>query len=153
MKNVEEQKKKLQQKKNRLATEETKLKLQERKARTRHLIEHGGLIAKAGLAHLPSNALYGALLSLKKQIDENPEIMAAWITQGNKTFNAEQKLFSQVILTFIEQPEKEIRDKIRSFGLRWNKFRSEWYGTVSDLDVLKTTIEKQPHNIEILDNN
>ena len=153
MKNVEEQKKKLQQKKNRLAAEETKLKLKERKARTRHLIEAGGLIAKADLSHLPSNALYGGLLALKEQIDSNPEIMAAWIIQGDKAFNAEQKLFAQVILTFEEQPEKEIRDQIRSLGLRWNKFRSEWYGTVSELDVLKTVIEKQPHNIEILDNN
>ena len=58
MKNVEEQKKKLEQKRNRLAAEETKLKLKERKARTRHLIENGGLITKAGLSHLPSNALY-----------------------------------------------------------------------------------------------
>ena len=105
------------------------------------------------MSHLPSNALYGGLLALKEQIDSNPEIMAAWIIQGDKAFNAEQKLFAQVILTFEEQPEKEIRDQIRSLGLRWNKFRSEWYGTVSELDVLKTVIEKQPHNIEILDNN
>ena len=70
MQNVEEQKKRLEQKKHRLSIEETKLKLKERKARTRHLIENGGLITKAGLDHLPSNALYGALLSLKKQINQ-----------------------------------------------------------------------------------
>ncbi len=50
MQNVEEQKKKLEQKKHRLSIEETKLKLKERKARTRHLIENGGLITKAILA-------------------------------------------------------------------------------------------------------
>jgi hypothetical protein len=33
--------------------------------RTRHLIEIGGLVVKAGLDHLPANTLYGALISLK----------------------------------------------------------------------------------------
>ncbi len=40
MKNVSEQKIKLEQKKNRLIAEETRLKLKERKMRTRHLIEN-----------------------------------------------------------------------------------------------------------------
>lgn len=152
MKNVEEQKKKLEQKKHRLAAEETKLKLKERKARTRHLIENGGLITKAGLDYLPSNALYGALLSLKDQLDENKEIMAAWVVKGDKAFNEEQQKFTPVILTFENQPDKEITDQIRSLGLRWNKFRKEWYGTVSDIEVLNTLIQNQQHNLEILNN-
>lgn len=152
MKNVEEQKKKLEQKKNRLAAEETKLKLKERKARTRHLIENGGLITKAELDYLPSNTLYGALLSLKDQLDENKEIMAAWVVKGDKAFNEEQQKFTPVILTFENQPEKEIRDQIRSLGLRWNKFRKEWYGTCTDLDVLNAVIKNQQHKLEVLKN-
>ncbi|CAN0566717.1 unnamed protein product [Ectocarpus sp. 12 AP-2014] len=152
MKNVEEQKKKLEQKKNKLSIEETKLKLKERKARTRHLIENGGLIAKAGLDHLPSNALYGALLSLKEQINESQEIMAAWIVKGDADFNEEQQKFTPVILTFENQPDKEIRDQVRSLGLRWNKFRKEWYGTCTDLDVLNAVIKNQQHKLQILNN-
>ena len=49
MQNVVEQKVRLEQKKNRLIAEETRLKLKERKMRTRHLIEVGGLVTKAGL--------------------------------------------------------------------------------------------------------
>ena len=152
MKNVEEQKKKLEQKKNRLSIEETKLKLKERKARTRHLIENGGLITKAGLDHLPSNALYGALLSLKEQINESQEIMAAWVVKGDAAFNEEQQKFTPVILTFENPPEKEIRDQIRSLGLRWNKFRKEWYGTCTDLDVLNAVIKNQQHKLEVFKN-
>lgn len=152
MKNVEEQKKKLEQKKNRLSIEETKLKLKERKARTRHLIENGGLITKAGLDRLPSNALYGALLSLKEQINESQEIMAAWVVKGDAAFNEEQQKFTPVILTFENPPEKEIRDQIRSLGLRWNKFRKEWYGTCTDLDVLNAVIKNQQHKLEVLKN-
>jgi hypothetical protein len=66
MQNLDEQKIKLEQKKARMQLEETRLKLKERKMRTRSLIEKGGLVTKAGLDHLPNNALYGALLSLKK---------------------------------------------------------------------------------------
>ena len=150
MQKVEEQKKKLEQKKHRLSIEETKLKLKERKARTRHLIENGGLITKAGLDHLPSNALYGALLSLKKQINQNQEITDAWIIDGDKAFNEEHKKFTPVILIFETEPDKEIRNQIRSLGLRWNRFRKEWYGPYNDLDVLIALIKKRQHNLEIL---
>ena len=68
MQAVTEQKLRLEQKKNRLIAEETKLKMKERKMRTRHLIEMGGLIVKAELDHLPTNTLYGSLLSLKNSL-------------------------------------------------------------------------------------
>jgi Conjugal transfer protein TraD len=53
------------QQKARLAEQEAKLKDAGRKARTRRLIEAGGLIEKTGLLDLDANALYGALLSLR----------------------------------------------------------------------------------------
>lgn len=65
MENVIKQGLKLQQKKAKIITEEAKLKIKERKARTRRLIEMGGLIAKAKLDNLSSNSLFGALVSLK----------------------------------------------------------------------------------------
>ena len=152
MKNVEEQKKKLEQKKNRLNAEATRIKLKERKARTRNLIENGGLITKAQLDHLPTNALYGILISAKEELDKNPELMASWTVKGNKAFNAETKQTIAVILKFNDEPEKNIRDIIRSHGLRFNRFRQEWYGNINDLDILKTHIKNIPHNIEIIDN-
>ena len=153
MKNVEEQKKKLEQKKNRLSIEETKLRLKERKARTRHLIENGGLITKAGLDHLPANALYGALLSLKEQINGNDQIIAAWIVKGDKAFNAEKRTSIPVICKFNSEPIKEIRDSIRSLGLRWNRFRQEWYGNIQNIGALKKTIEDTKYELEILEDN
>ena len=54
-----------EQQKARLAEQEAKLKDAERRARTRRLIEAGGLIEKVGLLDLDTNALYGALLSLR----------------------------------------------------------------------------------------
>ncbi|MDA9163615.1 conjugal transfer protein TraD [Rickettsiaceae bacterium] len=150
MKKLEQQKKKLEQKKNKLAAEETRLRLTERKARTRHLIELGGLLVKAKLDHLPTNALYGALLSLDEQLKENENIKAAWIIKGDKSFNQEQKTACPVIVKFVAEPIKDIRDTIRLLGLKWNKFRQEWYGHVADLDALKNEIKNEDHQIDIL---
>ena len=148
MKNVEEQKIKLEQKKNRLIAEETRLRLKERKARTRYLIENGGLVTKAGLDNLPTNALYGALLFLKEQLDDKPEIMSTWIVKGNKAFNKEQKTLTPVICKFASEPTKEIRTLLRSFGLRFNRFRSEWYGNINDSSELKNKLGDTKYDME-----
>jgi len=52
MQDIEEQKVKLEQKKNRLIAEETRLRLKEQKMRTRHLIEIGGASVMNGTALL-----------------------------------------------------------------------------------------------------
>ena len=137
MKNVSEQKIKLEQKKNRLIAEETRLKLKERKMRTRHLIEMGGLIVKAELDYLPINTLYGALLSIATSLEKNPVIKDEWTKIGKTNLNQEQQNKTAVILKFEQEPTNEIRKIIRNHGLKWNKFRAEWYGECHDLKSLK----------------
>ena len=151
MQNLDEQKIKLEQKKARMQLEETRLKLKERKMRTRALIEKGGLITKAGLDQLPSNALYGALLSIKKDLGANENLLSAWIVKGNSAFNAEQKDTTPVILKFPEEPNSDIRAFIRSHGLRYNSFRSEWYGNALRLDELKSSLGKIKYDLEIIE--
>jgi hypothetical protein len=154
MDDINEKKKKLEQKKNRLVAEENRLKIKERKMRTRHLIEMGGLVTKAKLDHLATNTLYGALLSLKEQLDsseENSSTLEKWTASGKSALDIEESLFTPVIIKFNNQPEKELRNTIRSHGLRWNKFRSEWYGNVTDLDSLKKAILNIEHQIEIIE--
>ena len=152
MTDIEQQKQKLQQKKARVAMEETRLKLKERKARTRHLIEIGGLVTKAGLDHLPSNALYGALLALKKDLDADDKIISSWIVKGNSAFNKEKQEKTPVICKFPDQPSKEMRDYMRSLGMRFNKFRAEWYGHINNPDDLKDKLAATEHELEIIDN-
>ena len=148
MQNLDEQKIKLEQKKARMQLEETRLKLKERKMRTRSLIEKGGLITKAGLDYLPSNALYGALLSLKKDLDDNENLLAGWIIKGNAAFNTETKDTIAVILKFPEEPNSDIRAFVRSHGLRFNSFRQEWYGNAYRIEELKTSLGKIKYNLE-----
>lgn len=153
MQNIEEQKKRLEQKKARMQLEETRLKIKERKARTRDLIEMGGLVTKAGIDYLPSNALYGALLSIKKALDNNENIIPSWTKKGSYAFDKEKQNATPVILSFAQEPEKDIRDNIRSLGLRFNRFRQEWYGHTKDIAKLKECIAKCKYDIEILEEN
>jgi len=150
MQNVVEQKVRLEQKKNRLIVEETRLKLKERKMRTRHLIEVGGLVTKAGLDYLPTNTLYGALLSIASSLETNQVIKDEWTKIGKTKLDQEQTTKHAVILKFEQEPSSEIRQAVRNHGLKWNKLRTEWYGYVNDLDSLKVEISPAAHNLEII---
>ena len=81
------------------------LKEAERKARTRQLIQAGGLVEKAGLLALDANALYGLLLAAKTGADD-PDTLAHWTALGGRAFLREA----------------------RAAGLRFNRLRAEWEG-------------------------
>ena len=144
------QKLRLEQKKNRLIAEETKLKLKERKARTRHLIELGGLIVKAELDHLPTNTLYGSLLSLKNSLTKQSDIKDQWTKTGKAAFDQEQQQKTAVILKLDEKSSLEIRSHIRSHSLKWNHLRNEWYGYVLDLQALKDGLGGLKYELQVI---
>ena len=66
----------------------------ERRERTRHLIELGGLVQKAGLVELVGDdraTLYGALLDLvgKAQSGDADDTLALWKRRGRRAFDME----------------------------------------------------------------
>jgi len=148
MQNVNDQKVKLEQKKNRLIAEETRLKLKERKMRTRHLIEVGGLVTKAGLDYLSTNTLYGALLSIATSLETNQIIKDEWTKIGKTKLDQEQTNKHAVILKFEQEPSSEIRKVIRNHSLKWNKLRQEWYGYVFNVNALKNDLGATLYQIE-----
>lgn len=150
MHTVTEQKLRLEQKKSRLIAEETKLKLKERKMRTRHLIELGGLIVKAKLDHLPTNTLYGSLLSLKESLTKQSDIEDQWTKIGKTSFDQEQQQKTAVILKLAEKPSLEIRSHIRKHLLKWNHLRNEWYGYVLDVQALKDGLGDLKYELQII---
>ena len=148
MQNVVEQKVRLEQKKNRLIAEETRLKLKERKMRTRHLIEVGGLVTKAGLDYLATNTLYGALLSIASSLETNQVIKDEWTKIGKTKLDQEQTNKHAVILKFEQELSNEIRKVIRNHSLKWNKLRQEWYGYVFNINALKNDLGATLYQIE-----
>jgi hypothetical protein len=66
-----------------------------RRERTRHLIELGGLVVKAGLVDLTDDdraTLYGAFLTVADRLrgDERANALAVWKRKGRRAFEAEQ---------------------------------------------------------------
>nr|WP_087576105.1 conjugal transfer protein TraD [Sphingomonas sp. CDS-1] len=66
-----------------------------RRERTRHLIELGGLVTKAGLVDLTDDdrpTLYGAFLTVADRLrsDERANALALWKRKGKRAFEAEQ---------------------------------------------------------------
>lgn len=65
-----------------------------RRERTRHLIELGGLVAKAGLVELTGDdrtAIYGALLTAAHRLrdEERQQTLLLWRRRGHRAFVAE----------------------------------------------------------------
>jgi len=63
----------------------------ERRRRTRHLIELGGLVVKAGIVDLTGDdraIIYGALLWMaeKLQSDERDKALPLWAAKGKQAF-------------------------------------------------------------------
>ena len=154
MKNIELVQEKLEQKKARLVMQETRLKIQERKRRTKRLIEIGGLVVKAELDFLSSNAIYGGLLEMQKQLSQDKSIVSKWESIGKNAFEQEQKLSTPVIISFQEAPPADVKSTVRSHNLRWNSFRKEWYGNAKDFGALKSylaeNLDNADYNIEII---
>lgn len=100
-----------EQNKARLAEAEAKLREAERKQRTRRLVEAGALADKAGLLELDSNALYGALLSLR---DEGKE---------------------PVLLSFPGPLGKDATGALRTADFRFSKAMQHWEGLARFEDV------------------
>ena len=114
------------------------------------LIKKAQFITKAGLDHLPDNALFGALLSLQEQLNDNENIISSWIVHGNQAFNKEKQC-NNVICKFTSHPAREVRDFIKSIGLSWNKLTKRWEGNVQDLDALKSKIKDTEHQLELIE--
>ncbi len=63
-----------------------------RRERTRHLIELGGLVQKAGLVELTDDdraTLYGALLDIAGCARSDDGVLALWKRRGKRAFDAD----------------------------------------------------------------
>lgn len=128
----------IEQQKARLALAENKIRNEERKARTRRLIEQGGLVEKAGLSALAPNALYGAMLSLAEAAAD-PAQLKSWEALGGRRFDREAKARDEgkeplVLEMPLAQPAP-VSTALRAAGLRWNKVMKHWEGLAKFDDV------------------
>lgn len=128
----------LEQQKAKLAEEEARLRDQERKARTRRLIEAGGLIDKAGLLDLDANTLLGALLSVRAETNK-PQTLARWAAEGGMVFAQDAAMHERarepLTVVFPAPVARDLTAQLRASGLRWNRVLLHWEG-LAEHDVI-----------------
>ena len=121
----------LDQQRAKLQMEETRLREAERKARTRRLIESGGLVDKAGLLELDSAVLYGALLQVAADAS-NGERVEQWRVAGGRAFDREAKAREAgrepLVLTLPSPATAPVQAQLRKAGFRWSKVLRHWEG-------------------------
>ena len=121
----------LEQQRARLQRDEAKIREDARKARTRRLIEAGGLVDKAGLGELDANVLYGALLGIAARIGDAAQV-ARWEAEGGRAFDREAKVRDAdrepLILTFAGAQPALVTTRLRGLGFRWSKVLRHWEG-------------------------
>lgn len=131
MRSLAERLRAYEQQKARLAETEAKLKEAEKRARTRRLIEVGGIAERAGLAELPTAQLYGALLSLRGSLNDAKHL-DQWAVAGSQAMleedETQEENFEPIVLTFSAKPDKEASALLRSGGFRFNKVFGHWEG-------------------------
>ena len=120
-----------EQQKAKLAEAEARLKLDERKQRTRRLVEAGALVEKTGLLALDSNALYGALLSLRDGASDKAQL-EKWAAFGGRAFDREARARDEgkepVLLSFTVSLGKDVTTVLRRAGFRYSKVMQHWEG-------------------------
>jgi|GEM_PF-1316311 len=120
--------------------EAARLKLMQRKERTRHLIEVGGLLVKAGIDQLPPAALYDRFLRIAAEAKDDSKAVAAWERAGGKHFQKEADTRVVAIARFGTKIDQELAATLRSYGFRWNRFLKQWEGKV-DFEEARDTVE------------
>ena len=72
----------------------------ERRKRTRHLIELGGLVLKAGIVDLTGDdraMIFGALIWIAEKLkgDERERARALWVAKGKQAFEADPAMHNE----------------------------------------------------------
>ena len=102
------------------ARDDTRQWVQDRRARTRHLIELGGLVQKAGLVELVDDdraTLLGAFLELADRLRENEhqgvrqaDQLARWRRRGLHAFDADKDTTEAIALGERKEGQPGMKD-------------------------------------------
>lgn len=116
----------------RLEEEKQKLAEKQRKARTRALIEHGGLVAKAGLDAWPKERMLGAMLAAASTTDAAK--LRAWEQRGAAVLNG-AKARVPATAKFDAEIDRTASTALKDIGFKYNPLRKEWEGRVVAADA------------------
>ena len=90
-------------------------------------------------------------LETETQFKPQKEQEKSFGKEQQQKLTSESGAFYNVTLEFDNEPSKNIRKTIESFGIHFNKFRREWSGNVQEHNLPKLTksLENEKHHIDI----
>jgi len=143
---LENQRKKIEESKAKLKSQEKLLNLKKRQEENKDLYRVGKLAKKASLLEMDSEALLGALTEIfERSSDENQ--IAKWKEIADSVSGKSTEENDSIIVSFEGEPSKEAKVEIKKLGLKWNRFRKEWYG-YSRLENVKEALSNFGAKVE-----
>lgn len=144
LKKIEEKKSALEIKQ-RLLKEKEKQKIE--KLKIKKYQELGKIADKIGILNLDEDLLFGAFLEIKK-LSKSPEKLDEWKSSfKNLNGSINKKTDSPISVKFHDSIGVSEKTKMKELGMRYNKFRNEFYG-YGEVKYFKTELEKLQCTIE-----
>jgi len=133
----------LQNTRDRLKKESLALRQKEKKFNERRVTEFGSIINRLEL-DIDVDVFLGAMLHVKELIESDSNIKDKWRERASEYKNnlIELKKQKRGVILKIEESglhvnfDESCEREIRNFGLKWNSFRREWGGYVTDYEGL-----------------
>lgn len=137
----------IEEKKKKIRLQEQILREKEKRRKIKRAEKIGRLAVKAGIDDIDDDAFLGAFIEIAEK-SENQKDVERW--KKRSTSFTSKTCPDAIILTFETPPSKEEKETIKSLGLKWNKFRNEYYG-YGELDALKKEFPDENCTIRVVD--
>ena len=142
------QKKALEDKKNKLRDKEKFIKEREKRTSQKQMLEVGRLAAKAKIAKIELDSLFGAFLEIAENLS-NAEKLAQW-KEKSSIENSKNMSGNRITISFKQTPENSVKEQLKKLNFKWNRFRGEYYG-IGDKSALSVILKNTEHKIEVIE--
>lgn len=131
---LEEKKKKIDERIEKELLRKKTLLAKEKRKRASKFSDIGRLAYQANIDQIDEQALFGAFLEIAKNI--NDEKIHQWKKNADEFSTYQSKNSDQTFcILFLEEPSKEIKQKLKEQKFTWNRFRKEYYGKGKKSDI------------------
>lgn len=147
---IEKKKERIQKKKEKILLEEKILKEKAKQYRARNFQKIGRLAAKADIDSMNEDEIFGAFLEIfeRKNNEKNRDEWKEKTENFRK--NRDKENNTPLAISFVENPKKEIKIRLREMNFQWNRFRKEFYGYGSKA-VLSQVLKNCQYKVEVVD--
>jgi len=124
---LEDKKKKIDEQIEKNILRKKNLLNKEKRQRAAKFSNIGRMAYQANIDQIDEQALFGAFLEIAEKLSE--EKLNHWKTIAKEFSQAKSKNSDLVFsISFLEEPDKEVKQKLKENKFMWNRFRKEFYG-------------------------